>query len=176
MKFLKDLKAVLLFYVVIIILGLSSCDKSAISELDMPDTDPTTTTFRGSSERTQLFEVYNLNYSKWKSRSISNYKIVEKIKCGECFGYGGLPHQLTVVNNATRSIKDEKGVAIPKDNTLFRTIEGLFKFTETSLKKEFAGASIKYNAQYGYPELVYFDFNAEYIDEEMGYAVIKFSK
>ena len=152
MKFLTDLKAVLLF------------------------ADTTKLTFRGSSERTQLLEEYNLNYRKWKSLSISNYQIVEKINCGECVGYGGLPHQLTVVNNVTLSIKDEKGVAITKSNTLFRTIEGLFEFTETSLKNEFAGASIKYNAQYGYPESVYFDFRAEFIDDELGYAVIKFSK
>ncbi len=175
MKFSKDLKATFLFSIILILLGLNSCEKSAISEIDIPETDTTKITFRGSSERNQLLKEFNLNYSKWKSQSISNYKIVEKVNC-ECYGDGVFPHELTVVNKAITGIKDENGMAKPINKTLLKTIEELFKFTETSLKGKFASVGVKYNSQYGYPESVYFDFVAGVIDEEKGYTVIKFSK
>ena len=175
MKFLKDLKAIFLFSAVIVLFGLNSCDKSAITELDMPEADTTKLTFRGSSERTQLLEEYNRNYNKWKSLSISTYKIVENLDC-YCPRSLVTPHEITVVNNVITRIKDERGRSESIANTSFKTIEELFKFIETSLKGDFAGVQLKYNSLYGYPELVFFNFDALKMDEEVGYTISKFSK
>lgn len=158
---------------VIMVVGmLISCEKSGSLQTDVLNTD---TTFRGPSDRPQLLQEFNLNYKKWQTASLTNYKIVEQLNCF-CLSTVVSPHEITVVNNAITQVKDENGVSEKTENTSFKTIEELFKFTETSLKGNFAGALVKYNTQYGYPESVFFDFNAGMADEEMGYTISKFSK
>ncbi|MDB5012260.1 MAG: hypothetical protein JWQ25_462 [Daejeonella sp.] len=148
---------------------IMSCEKSSSLQTNTPGSD----TLKGSSSRPQLLLEFNANYKKWQNASIKNYKITEKLNC---FCVNTSPHEITVVNNAITKIQDEQGRSVPFNNTSLKTIEELFTYTETSLKGNFAGALVKYNTQYGYPESVYFDFNAGMADEEMGYIISKFSK
>jgi len=60
MKFAKDLKAILLLSGLIVLQGLNSCDKSAISELDMPEADTTDITFQGPSQEQNFYKTSTL--------------------------------------------------------------------------------------------------------------------
>ena len=151
---MKYLKTLLSFGLFIIAVALYSCDKEANSN---------------SAEINEL----NLNSKKWQSHAIKNYQIKEQLNCF-CVDRG--PYSVTVANNVIVTIKDKDGNVSSSNTPSLKTVDELFLYIKTSLEKKPATATIKYNATYGYPESIYFDFDKQMADEEMGYTISEFSK
>jgi hypothetical protein len=151
---MKNFKTLLLsLTLVIMAVVLNSCDKetnvdqASVAELD-------------------------LNYKKWQSLAIKNYQFTEQLNCF-CVDRG--PYTLTVANSAIATIKDKDGNNASSGQPGVKTIDDLFLYIKASLERNPATVTIKYNATYGYPESIYFDFDKQMADEEMGYTLSEFS-
>ena len=64
----------------------------------------------------------------------------------------------------------------PSTMSLLMTIDELFTYVRRGIDGSPYQKSITYNAQYGYPESVYFDFEKTMADEEIGYQITGFKK
>jgi hypothetical protein len=128
-------------------------------------------TFNGCKKDSESAELKTLNenYRKWKAKNITSYSIEETCLCQ----IGGV-HDIVVVNNAISSAKNKQGQEVSIAESRIKTIDEVFAFIESSLKGKHASARITYDPIYGYPTDTYFDFRAEMIDEETGFAIKDF--
>jgi hypothetical protein len=113
----------------------------------------------------------NPNYRKWKALGIKNYTVTETLGCF-CLVRGD--HDLTVVNNSIRTIKNSQGMAVAINNSGLKTIDELFEFIQKSLDQNPAISRITYDTTYGHPVNVYFDYNTMTADEEFRLALKNF--
>ncbi len=151
---MKHLKTLLSFGLIIIATVLNSCDKETNADIES-------------------INELNTNSKKWQSHAIKNYQFKEQLNCF-CVDRG--PYSVTVANNVIVTIKDRDG-NVESSNTLsLKTVDELFLYIRSSLDRNPETTTIKYNATYGYPESIYFDFDKRIADEEMGYTITEFSK
>jgi hypothetical protein len=107
----------------------------------------------------------------WKKKGISNYEMTMKISCYCIQGRVG-PHQIVVENDKIKTVNN-----LPYDSTKtgpILTINELFDFIIISLAKNPNKHSLDYNAIFHYPKYIYFDFNQQIADEEVGYEITYF--
>jgi len=111
--------------------------------------------------------------SKWDRQKISNYEFTLRVNCfcpQEVTG----PHVIKVVADTIASVNDL--VYDPSTMDYLMTIDELFVYVGTSLDRNPYQKSIVYNAIYGYPESVFFDFEKNMVDEEIGFQITDFVK
>ena len=107
----------------------------------------------------------------WKKKSISNYEMTMKISCYCLQGRVG-PHLIVVENDKIKTVN-----SLPYDSTKtgpILTINELFDFIIISLAKNPYQHSLDYNTIFHYPKNIYFDFNKQIADEEIGYEITSF--
>jgi len=152
---MKNFKTLFLsLTLVIMAIVLNSCDKE-------------------TNGNTASINELNLNSKKWQSHAIKNYQFTEQLNCF-CIVRG--PFLITVTSNEVTAVKNKEGNDADNYRVSVKTIDDLFLYIKTSLEKKPAIATIKYNDTYGYPESIYFDFDKQMADEEMGYIISELSK
>ncbi len=107
----------------------------------------------------------------WKKKGISNYEMTMKISCYCLQGRVG-PHLIVVENDKIKTVNN-----LPYDSTKtgpILTINELFDFIIISLAKNPYQHSLDYNTIFYYPKNIYFDFNKQIADEEIGYEITSF--
>ncbi|HEY0056450.1 MAG TPA: DUF6174 domain-containing protein [Pedobacter sp.] len=109
--------------------------------------------------------------ARWNASNISSYTF--KLK-PTCFCGNVEWHQITVVNKAITSIKNEKGQNIQFTDSNLRTVDGLFKYLQSSLAENPDQATIKYDQTYGFPTYINIDFKTRWADDEMRYDISDF--
>jgi hypothetical protein len=118
-------------------------------------------------------EDLSANLSKWNKQNISNYEFTLTVGCFCTEAVAG-PHVIKVVDDTIASVN-----GLPYDSStmgLLMTIDELFAYVRRGINKDPYQKSITYNSLYGYPESVYFDFDKNMADEEIGYYISGFKK
>ena len=114
---------------------------------------------------------FSINKALWSSKKLLNYTYTLRIIC-LCPPARTGPHVIKVVNGRIASVN-----GLPYDESKtgkLYPIAEYFDFINTSLSPKPFRSEISYNPKYGYPEIVYFDFNEAIADDEIRYAIIKF--
>ena len=120
-----------------------------------------------SDENTNL----STNESKWNRMNIVSYEFTLTINCF-CPQERVGPHIIKVVDNQILSVNN---LPYDPDKTgELYTIDQLFTFVRTSIERNPYVKTIEYNSTYGFPGTVFFDFNKQVADEEIGYKVSDF--
>jgi hypothetical protein len=107
----------------------------------------------------------------WKKKGISNYEMTMKISCF-CIQARVGPHLIIVENDKIKTVNN-----LPYDSTKtgpILTINELFDFIISSLAKNPHQHSLDYDAIFYYPKKIFFDFNNQIADEEIGYEITSF--
>ena len=112
-----------------------------------------------------------LNQKKWIGNNIASYEFTLKVNCF-CLPARVGPHIIKVADDKIVSVNNSP-YDITKTGELM-TINQLFEFIKTSIAKNPFSNTIEYNPSYGYPQNVYFDFNQQIADEEIGYQITNF--
>ncbi len=110
----------------------------------------------------------SVNKSKWSSKNISNYEFTLRINCF-CTNERVGPHLIKVVNDEIESVN-----YLPYDPGTtgeLMTIDELFNFVETCIEREPYKKTLEFNSAFGYPQTVWFDFDKNITDEEIGFQV-----
>ena len=139
--------------VAVSIFVLHSCTKTITKPFQTIKGDPTT----------QL--------ALWKEKNISSYEMTMKISCNCIQGRVG-PHHIVVENDIIKTVND-----LPYDSTKtgpIQTINQLFEFIQVGLAANPYQHSLDYNAQYNYPQKIFFDFSEQIADDEVGYEITEF--
>ncbi len=139
--------------VAVSIFVLHSCTKTITKPFQTIKGDPTT----------QL--------ALWKEKNVSNYEMTMKISCNCLQGRVG-PHHIVIENDKIKTVND-----LPYDSTKIgsiKTINELFDFIQVGLAENPYQHSLDYNAQYNYPQKIFFDFSEQIADEEIGYEITEF--
>jgi hypothetical protein len=118
-------------------------------------------------------DEFSVNKSKWYRKNINNYEFTLRINCF-CTEERAGPHLIKVINNAIVSVNNLP--YDPEKTGELYTINQLFTFVETSIERNPYFKTIEYNSTYGYPQNVFFDFNKQMADEEIGYQVTDFKE
>ena len=118
-------------------------------------------------------EDFSSNRSKWNKLNISNYEFTLTVNCF-CSEVVRGPHKIKVVADTIASVNDQ--AYDPSTMSLLMTIDELFAYIRRGIDGSPYQKSLTYNAQYGYPESVYFDFEKTMADEEIGYQISGFKK
>jgi hypothetical protein len=126
------------------------------------------------ADKTPTLTEFNSHYKKWKSQNLFTFSYKQATICGDCVYYG--PYQITESSKNITSVKDRDGKTIANNTVLVLSMEELFQFVKASIQRNPEYAEVTYNAQYGYPQKVYFDFNKQLADEERGYTITGFSR
>jgi len=111
------------------------------------------------------------NLAKWDKENIVNYEFTLTISCF-CPQERVGPHLIKVVNDEIVSVNN-----LPYDPDIageLMTIDQLFSYLRTVIDENPYKKTVEYNSVYGYPQFIYFDFNKNMVDEEIGYQVTGF--
>ena len=124
-------------------------------------------------EGTESDEYFRFRENRWKwiKADIFDYSIDQSLNCF-CVFTG--KHRVKVVDDTVISATANNGQAVENPERYFKTIDELFDYIETSLKSDPYKVEIRYDETYGYPVFVYFDFDKNVADEEMGFAIDNF--
>ena len=113
----------------------------------------------------------SLNQKKWIGNNIANYEFTLTVNCF-CPQARVGPHIIKVTDDKIVSVNN-----LPYDPTKtgeLMTINQLFVFIKSSIAKNPFRNTIEYDSTYGYPQNIYFDFNQQIADEEIGYQITSF--
>ena len=111
------------------------------------------------------------NLAKWDKENIVNYEFTLTISCF-CPQERVGPHLIKVVNDEIVSVNN-----LPYDPDIageLMTIDQLFSYLRTVIDENPYKKTVEYNSVYGYPQFIYFDFNKNMVDEEIGFQVTGF--
>jgi hypothetical protein len=112
------------------------------------------------------------NQAQWKSKNFKNYSFTLRLIC-YCPPSRTGPHSIRVVNGNISSVN---GLPYDENKTgKLYSIDGFFDYIKSAIAQKPFRSNISYNAKYGYPEIVYFDFNESIADDEIRYAIIDFT-
>ena len=126
--------------------------------------------FLSCTNKTELDEVDDY-FKKWNKLGITNYEFTLRVNCF-CTQETVGPHKIVVKNNSIVSVN-----GIPYDpNTHYsvKTIEQLFTYIQKTLAEKPVQKTLSFDAQYFFPNNVYFDMSEMIADEEIGYIVTDF--
>jgi len=125
-----------------------------------------------SCKKAKSVDEFSVNKSLWKSKNILNYTFTMRLVCF-CIPARVGPHTVRVVNGKIFSVN---GMAYDENKTgKLYPITEYFDFITTTLAQKPFRSDITYNPKYGYPEIVYFDFNEAMADDEIRYAITSFT-
>jgi hypothetical protein len=116
-------------------------------------------------------DEFSISKAKWSGKNISDYEFTLRINCF-CPHERVGPHMIKVVDEEIVSVNNQP--YDPDKTGELLTIDQLFDFVETSIARDPYQKTIVYNSTYGYPETVFFDFEKQMADEELGYEVTDF--
>lgn len=122
-------------------------------------------------KKDQLTTDLGMNVAKWNQKGISDYEFTLRKICFCPIEYTG-PFVIKVVGGNIVSVNgfDYK----PETIGVLWTMDSLFDYIKSSIDKKPAKQTIQYNAEYGYPELIFFDFDERMADEEIRIEVSNF--
>jgi len=109
----------------------------------------------------------------WERKNISDYEFTLMINCF-CPQERVGPHLIKVVNDKIVSVN-----ILPYDPAKtgeLMTIDELFSIVGKDIERNPYQKTIEYNSTFGYPESVWFDFNKNIADEEIGYQITGFKE
>jgi hypothetical protein len=115
----------------------------------------------------------SVNKSMWERKNISDYEFTLMINCF-CPQERVGPHLIKVVNDKIVSVNN-----LPYDPAKtgeLMTIDELFSIVGKDIERNPYQKTIGYNSKFGYPESVWFDFNKNTADEEIGYQITGFKE
>ena len=115
----------------------------------------------------------SVNKSMWERKNISDYEFTLMINCF-CPQERVGPHLIKVVNDKIVSVN-----ILPYDPAKtgeLMTIDELFSIVGKDIERNPYQKTIEYNSTFGYPESVWFDFNKNIADEEIGYQITGFKE
>ena len=110
-------------------------------------------------------------FKKWNKLGITDYEFTLRVNCF-CTSETVGPHKIVVKKNSIVSVN-----GIPYDpNTHYsvKTIEQLFTYIQKTLAEKPVQKTLAFDAQYFFPNNVYFDMSEMIADEEIGYIVTDF--
>lgn len=112
------------------------------------------------------------NLNLWNDKKIVNYSFSFKRICFCPVEYVG-PHQVVVQNGKVVTVN-----GLPYNSSerygVIPTIPELLQLIKANVDKNPAKKTLNFNATYGYPTSVFFDFSEQMADDEMGYEVTNF--
>lgn len=109
----------------------------------------------------------------WKNAAIHQYTYTLRVNCFCPVSVVG-PHIIKVVADTIVSVN-----GLPYQPTVtgkLSTLAELFSFIRESDAKKPYQRKVQFNDVYGFPESVFYDFNQQIADEEIGYVVTDFTK
>ena len=124
----------------------------------------------GCTKSSGLDEVDDY-FKKWNKLGITDYEFTLRVNCF-CTSETVGPHKIVVKKNSIVSVN-----GIPYDpNTHYsvKTIEQLFTYIQKTLAEKPVQKTLAFDAQYFFPNNIYFDISEMIADEEMGYIVTDF--
>ena len=125
--------------------------------------------FTISCKKSESTAKFSVNQTLWNGKNILNYTFTLRLVCLCPPGRLG-PNIVKVVNGKIAAVNG-KSYDESVTGKLY-PIKEYFDFIKSSLDKKPFRSDISYNPKYGYPEIVYFDFNEAVADDEIRYAII----
>lgn len=126
-----------------------------------------------SCSKAESADELTLNETKWKKAAIRNYEFTLRVNCFCPPDIVG-PHKIRVQADTIFSVN-----GIPYQRGVSRklpTLTELFTFIRESDAKNPYKKSITYQATFGFPEYIFYDFSEQIADEEIVYIVSEFKK
>ncbi len=112
------------------------------------------------------------NLNLWNEKKIVNYSFSFKRVCFCPLEYVG-PHQIVVQNGKITTVNGAPYNAAERYGSI-PTIPELLQIIKTNVDKNPYQKTLNFNPTYGYPTSVFFDFNQQMADEEIGYEISNF--
>ncbi|MFZ9160837.1 MAG: DUF6174 domain-containing protein [Aquirufa sp.] len=112
------------------------------------------------------------NLNLWNEKKIVNYSFSFKRVCFCPLEYVG-PHQVVVQNGKVVTVNGSPYNAAERYGSI-PTIPELLQIIKTNVDKNPYQKTLNFNPTYGYPTSVFFDFNQQMADEEIGYEITNF--
>jgi hypothetical protein len=110
-------------------------------------------------------------FKKWNKLGITNYEYTLRVNC-YCTQETVGPHKIVVKNNSIVSVNGNP--YDPNAHFSVKTIEQLFMYIQKKLAEKPVQKTLSFDAQYFFPNNVYFDMSEMIADEEIGYIVTDF--
>jgi len=109
-----------------------------------------------------------LQYERqWQSLNIQDYSIIQELQCF-CEN-AGRAVQLLVRSDTIYSATPLDTLPWPVNKDYYHTVNSLFQEIKSAKAVPGSIVTIRFNAEYGYPELFYFDRIPGAVDEEIGF-------
>ena len=124
----------------------------------------------GCTKSSGLDEVDDY-FKKWNKLGITNYEYTLRVNC-YCTQETVGPHKIVVKNNSIVSVNGNPYE--PNTHFSVKTIEQLFTYIQKTLAEKPVQKTLSFDAQYFFPNNVYFDMSEMIVDEEIGYIVTDF--
>ena len=124
----------------------------------------------GCTKSSGLDEVDDY-FKKWNKLGITDYEFTLRVNCF-CTSETVGPHKIVVKKNSIVSVN---GIPYnPNTHYSVKTIEQLFTYIQKTLAEKPVQKTLAFDAQYFFPNNVYFDMSEMIADEEIGYIVTDF--
>jgi hypothetical protein len=112
------------------------------------------------------------NLNLWNEKKIVNYSFSFKRVCFCPLEYVG-PHQVVVQNGKITTVNGAPYNKAERYGEIY-TIPELLQVIKANLDRKPYQKTLNFNPTYGYPTSVFFDFNQQMADEEIGYEITNF--
>ncbi len=112
------------------------------------------------------------NRERWRAAGFGAYEFGFRRFCF-CSDVAVRPVQIRVADGAVASVIDLAGEPVDSLDIaryFTVTIDSLFGVVEHAIEVHAYRLSVRYNAQFGYPELILVDYDAATADEELGFS------
>lgn len=124
----------------------------------------------GCTKTTELNEVDDY-FKKWNKLGITDYEFTLRVNCF-CTSETVGPHKILVKKNSILTVNGKP--YDPNIHFSVKTIEQLFTYIQKTLAEKPVQKTLAFDAQYFFPNNIYFDISEMIADEEMGYIVTEF--
>lgn len=112
--------------------------------------------------------------TEWKSQNIANYEFTLTKMCFCAFT---TPVKVVVKDHKINAIQDSlTGAALDYPKEWFQTIDELFSWIEEARANKPELLVVKYDAQYGFPAEIQYDYSKMMADEEFSLTITNFKK
>ena len=106
--------------------------------------------------------------ARWAAYNLSGYVVEQSVLC--FCPYPGDVRVIIEGNRVTDVIRKSDGVSLYADvGQSHKTVDELFAFAGSVHPDSVADLRVEYDARFGFPRLVYIDYDARIIDEERGF-------
>jgi hypothetical protein len=124
----------------------------------------------GCTKTTELNEVDDY-FKKWNKLGITDYEFTLRVNCF-CTSETVGPHKIVVKKNSILTVNGKP--YDPNIHFSVKTIDQLFTYIQKTLAEKPVQKTLAFDAQYFFPNNIYFDISEMIADEEMGYIVTDF--